>query len=125
MISLLSIGLSRVLSSTTVQKHQFFGAQRLYCPTSYLYMTTGKSIALTIWTFVSKVMSLFLNMLSRFVIVFLPRSNQATFNFMAAVTVFSDLGIQENVSLLPLFPLLFAMSDGTRCHDLSFLNVEF
>ena len=38
------------------------------------YMTTGKTIALTIWTFVSKVMSLFLNMLSRFVIVFLPRS---------------------------------------------------
>ena len=60
LISLLSIGLSRVLSSTTVQKHQFFGAQRLYCPTSYLYMTTGKSIALTIWTFVSKVMSLWL-----------------------------------------------------------------
>ena len=39
---------------------------------------------------------------------------------MAAVTVFSDLGIQENLSLLPLFPLLFAMSDGTRCHDLFF-----
>ena len=42
---------------------------------SHLYMTTGNIIALTIQTFVSKVMSLLLNMLSRFVIVFLPRRN--------------------------------------------------
>ena len=41
---------------------------------SHLYMTTGKTTALTIWTFVSKVMSLLFNMLSRFVIAFLPRS---------------------------------------------------
>ena len=41
---------------------------------SYLYMTTGKVIAFIIWTFVSKAMSLLYNMLSRFVIVFLPRS---------------------------------------------------
>ena len=41
---------------------------------SHPYMTTGKTIALTIWTFVSKVMSLLFNMLSRFVIVFLARS---------------------------------------------------
>ena len=39
-------------------------------------MTTGKTIALTIWTFVGKVMSLLFNMLSRFVIAFLPRSKQ-------------------------------------------------
>ena len=41
---------------------------------SHLYMPTGKTIALTIWTFVSNVMSLLLNVLSRFVIAFLPRS---------------------------------------------------
>ena len=41
---------------------------------SHPYMTTGKTIALTRWTFVGKVMSLLFNMLSRFVIVFLPRS---------------------------------------------------
>ena len=41
---------------------------------SYLYMTTGKTIALTVWTFVGKVMSLLFNTLSRIVIVFLPRS---------------------------------------------------
>ena len=41
---------------------------------SHLYMTTGKNIALTLWTFFSKVMSLLFNILSRFVITFLPRS---------------------------------------------------
>ena len=41
---------------------------------SHPYMTTGKTIALTIWTLVSKVMSLLLNSFSRFVITFLPRS---------------------------------------------------
>ena len=41
---------------------------------SHLYMTTGKAIALTIQTFVGKVMSLLFNMLSRLVIAFLPRS---------------------------------------------------
>ena len=41
---------------------------------SHLYMTTGKTTALTRWTFVSKVMSLLFNMLSRFAIAFLPRS---------------------------------------------------
>ena len=41
---------------------------------SHPYMTTGKTIALTSWTFVGKVMSLLLNMLSRLVITFLPRS---------------------------------------------------
>ena len=41
---------------------------------SYLYMTTGKTVALTRWTFVGKIMSLLYNMLSRFFIAFLPRS---------------------------------------------------
>ena len=41
---------------------------------SHLFMTTGKTIAVTIWTFVGKVMSLLFDMLSRFLIAFLPRS---------------------------------------------------
>ena len=45
---------------------------------SHPYMTTEKTIALTIWTFVSKVMSLLINMLSRFVTAFLPRSKLAS-----------------------------------------------
>ena len=68
-----SKGLSRVFSSTTVQKHQFFSAQpSLWSNTSV--RDYGKTIALTIWTFVGKVMSLFFNMLSSFVTAFLPRS---------------------------------------------------
>ena len=55
---------------------------------SHPYMTTGKTIALTRWTFVSKVMSLLFNMLSRLVITLLPRSTHL--NFMAAVTICSD-----------------------------------
>ena len=63
---------------------------------SHLFITTGKNIVLTLRTFVGKVMSLLFNMLSRFVIAFLPRSKQASFNFMAAVTICSDFGAQEN-----------------------------
>ena len=72
---------------------------------SHPYMTTGKTIALTRQIFVSKVMSLLLNMLARFVIAFLPRSKsfsfsskqQASFDFMAAVTIIcSDIGAQES-----------------------------
>ena len=73
-ISLQSKGLSRVFSNTTVQKHQFFGAQFSLKSNSHPYMITGKTITLTRWTFVSKVMSLLSNMLSRLVIAFLPRS---------------------------------------------------
>ena len=73
-ISLQSMGFSRVFSNTTVQKHQFFGTQFSSQSNSHPYMTTGKTIALTRRTFVGKVMSLLLNMLSRLVITFLPRS---------------------------------------------------
>ena len=58
------------------------------------YMTTGKTIALTRWTFVDKVMSLLFTMLSRLVMTFLPWI--VSFNFMAAVTIFSDFGAQKN-----------------------------
>ena len=75
---------------------------------SHSYMTTGKTIALTRQTFVGKVMSLFFNMLSRLVIVFLPRSK--CLNFMVAVTICSDFGAPHNsLSLCPLFPHLFAI----------------
>ena len=53
-ISLQSKGLSRVFSNTTVQKHQFFSAQLSSQSNSHPYMTTGKTIALTRWTFVGK-----------------------------------------------------------------------
>ena len=61
-------------------------------------MTMGKTIALIRWTFVGKEMSLLFSMLSRLVIAFLPRSTHL-FNFMAAVTIYSDFGAQENTSV--------------------------
>ena len=63
---------------------------------SHPSMTTGKAIALTRWTFIGKVMSLLFNMLSRLVFTFLPRSNQVSFDFMAAVTICSDFGAPKN-----------------------------
>ena len=65
-------GILKSLLQTTVQKHQFFSAQLSLSSSSHI-MTTGKTIALTRWTFVDKVVSLLFNMLSRLVITFLPR----------------------------------------------------
>ena len=62
----------------SVIKHSAFFMVQL----SHPYMTTGKTIALTIWTFVGKVMSFLFNMLSRFVIVFLPKSKHLSWNDM-------------------------------------------
>ena len=52
---------------------------------------------------------------------------QATFNFMAAVTICSNFGAQENkvFHCFHCFPIYFPWSDGTGCHDLGFSNVEF
>ena len=61
-----------------------------------------------------------------FSIAFLPKE-QASFNFMVAVTICSDFGGQENkiCHYFHFFPICLPRSDGTGCHDLSFLNVEF
>ena len=82
-ISLQSKGLSRVFSNITVQKHQFFGAHlSSTVQLSHPYMTTGKTIALTRWTFVGKVMYLLFNMLSRLVITFLSRSKRLLISWL-------------------------------------------
>ena len=71
LISLLSKGLSRVFSSTTVRKHQFFGTQPSLCSSCY----TGKNHTFGYLELCQQNMSLLLNTLSRFVIAFLPRNN--------------------------------------------------
>ena len=78
-------------SKAPVFRHSAF----LIAQLSHPYMTTEKTIALTRQTFVGKVMSLLFNTLSRLVIAFFLRS-QCLFNFMAAVTMFSDFGAQKN-----------------------------
>ena len=62
---------------------------------SHPYMTTGKAIALTRWTFVGRLISLLFNTLSRLVIAFFPKE-QASFNFMTAATICSNFGAQDN-----------------------------
>ena len=62
---------------------------------SHPYKTTGKTIALTIWTVDGKVMSLLFNTLSSFVIVFSSKE-EVSFNFTVAVTIYIDLGAKEN-----------------------------
>ena len=82
-ISLQSKGISSVFSNTNSSK-----ASILLCSASFIvqlshpYMTTGKTIALTRWTFVGKVMSLLFNMPSRLVITFLPRSKHLLISWL-------------------------------------------
>ena len=94
--------------STTVQKHPFFGTQPSLWAIFHIHaITTGKTITLTVWTFVGKVL---FNMLSRFVIVFLQRTS--VFNFMPGVIICSDFGAQKNKISVTVctFPLLFAIT---------------
>ena len=88
-------------------------------------MTTGKTIALTRWTFVGKVMSLLFNMLSRLITAFLPRSKCLLISWLQSPSVMI-LEPNKIVShCFHCFPIYLPWSDGTRCHDLSFLTVEF
>ena len=81
-ISLQSKGLSRVFSNSTVEKHHLFGTQPSFTvQLSHPYMTTGKTIALTRQTFVSKCLCFF-NMLFRFVIAFIPRSKHLLISWL-------------------------------------------
>ena len=95
---------------------------------SHSYVTIGKTIALTMWTFVRKVMSLLFSMLSRFVIAFLPRSKSLLISWLRHhPKSCSDFGAQENKVChdFHCFPIYLPWSDGTGCCDLHFLNVEF
>ena len=127
-ISLQSKGLSRVFSNTIVPKYQFPGTQAFFLVQHPLpYMTTGKTIALTIWTFVSKVISLLFNMLSRFVIAFLPRSKCLLISWLLPPSKIMQWfwSPRKWILCFHCFPIYFPWSDGTGCHDLSFLIVEF
>ena len=81
-------------------------------------MTTGKTIGLTRWTFVGKVMSLLFNMPSRLVITFLPRSKRLLISWLQSPSA---------VILEPpkIKTVTVSIVSPSICHDLSFLNVEF
>ena len=83
---------------------------------SYPYMSTGKNISLTIWTFVGKVMSLLLNTLSRFVIAFLPRNKHLLISYFNDCSHHqSDFGAPQNkvCHCFHCFPIYLSI-----CHEL-------
>ena len=97
---------------------------------SHLCMTTGKTIALTIWTFVGKVMFLLFNT-SRFVIVF---KGISVFEFHGcshcpqwfwSLVVWIQIYKKIKCHCFNFSPFYLPWIDGTRCYDLSFLNIEF
>ena len=98
-------------------QHHSLKASILQCSAFFMvqlsqpYVTTGKPIALTIQTFVCKMIFLLFNKLSRFVIVFLPKSNCLLISWLQSLTTstFSSSICHEVMG----------------CHHLSFLNVEF
>ena len=101
----------------------------LWCPAFFIvqlshpYMTTGKTIA-SRWTFVDKVMSLLFNMLSRLAITFLPRNKRLSISWLQSPSAVILEPKNKVWHCFHCFPIYFSWSDGTRCHDLRFLNVE-
>ena len=92
---------------------------------SHPYMTTGKNTTLTTQTFVEKVMSLLFNMLSGFVIAFLPRSKRLLISWLQSLfAVILEPSKIKFATVSKFLPIYLPWSDGTRCHDLCFLNVE-
>ena len=93
---------------------------------SYPNMTTGKTIALTKQTFVSKVTSLLFNMLSRLVIAFLPRSKGLLIICLQSPSaVILEPKKIKSCHCFHCFPIYLPWSDGAGCHDLSFLMLSF
>ena len=91
---------------------------------SHPYVTTGKTIALTMWTFVSKGMFLLFNTLAIWDHHSFSSKEQESFSFMAAVTVQSDFGAQgNNVSVSIVSPSICHEVMGQGDH--SFLNIKF
>ena len=124
-ISLQSKGCSRVFSNTIVQKHQFFTAQLSSQSNSHIHKwPLEKTIALTRWTFIGKVMSLLFNMLSRFVITFLPRSKHLLISWLQSPSVVILEPQKIKSDTFHCFPIYFSWTDRTRCLDLGFMNVE-
>ena len=103
-------------SKASILRHSAFFIVQLLHP----YMTTGKTIALTRQTFDEKVMSLLFNMPSRLAITFLPRSKHLLISRLQPPSAV----ILEPRKVSHCFPIYCPWSDGTRCHDLRFLNVE-
>ena len=108
-------------SKPSILQCSLFFMVQLSCP----YMTTGKTIALTRRTFVGKVMSLLFNMLFRSVIAFLPRSKCLLISWLQSPYAVFLESKKIVCHYFCCFPIYLPRSDGSKCHDLQFLNVSF
>ena len=113
LISLLSKVLSRVFSCTTIWKHKFFSAQPSLWSNSHIHTwlqeKSKQTIALTIWTFVSKMMFLLLNMLSMLDIAFLPRSKRLLISWLQSPSAVILEPKKVKSLTVSMFSHLFAM----------------
>ena len=128
LIFLQSKGLWRVFSSTTIEKHLFFGPGPQPSLWSNFHIHTRlleKPWLLTIHTFVSKVMSLLYNKLSRFVIAFLIRSKHLLNLWLQSPSIVILEPKKKNLSLFPVFSFCLPWNDGTRCRILVFWMLRF
>ena len=128
------LAVQRTLKS--LLQHHSSKASILWCSAFFMvqlshpYMTIGKTIVLTRWTFVSKVMSLVFDMLSRLVMDF-PGSSDRKASVYNVGDPGSIPGLGRSagegnvVSFFHCFPIYLPWSDGMGCRDLSFLNIEF
>ena len=108
-------------SKASILRHSAFFIVQL----SHPYITTGKTIALTRWTFVGKEMSLLFNILSRLVIAFLPRSKRLLISWLQSPSEVILEPKKINSHFFHCFPIYLPWSDGTKSRDLSFLSVQF
>ena len=98
--------------SSILQRSAFFTVQL-----SHPYMTTAKTIALTRWNFDGKGMSLLLNMLSRLIITFLPRSKRLLISWLQSPSAVILEPQKIVCHCFHCFAIYFPWSDGTRCHE--------
>ena len=108
-------------SETSILWHSAFFMIQL----SHPYMTTGKTIALTRWTFLGKVMSLLFNTLSRIFIAFIPRHKLLLISWLQSSSAVTLEPKKIVCHCFHCFPIYFPWSDGTGCHDLSFWTLSF
>ena len=113
LISLLSKGPSRVFSSPTISKHQFLGSQPSLWSNSHIHT----------WLLEKPQLWLYGLLLTKHNF---SSKEQASFNFVAAVTIHSDFGAQEYkiCHCFHFLPTYLPWSDGIICHDLNFLNAS-
>ena len=106
--------------ASVLWRSAFFTAQL-----SHPYMTTGKTIALTRWTFVDKVTSTLFNMLSRLVIAFLRMSKCLLISWLQSPSTVNLEPKKIVCHWFHCFPIYLPWGDGTGCYDLHFFKVEF